>query len=310
MAILFRPVFSFDQSDWLPALQKELSDLDLRIAPAVGDPADIHYLIGWKLFEGDKTAWPNLKAVLPLSTGVDRFVRNPHFPDKARLVRMIEPGLNQGMAEYVASFVMRFHRNHDRWSGIPDKSYWDPHTPKMAHQRTIGFLGLGNLAQSCIDVLQPFGFKIRGWSRSSKTMPGIKTFHGAEQLKAFLSECEILICLLPLTPETENILNRQTLSTLPKGAYLINPARGAEVVDADLIALLDEGHLAHAALDVFRKEPLPAEHPFWDHPKIHVTPHIAAITIPETGAQALRKAIEIIEAGGVPAGLVDHDKGY
>lgn len=310
MAILFRPVFGFDETDWLPVLKKELADFDLRVGENVGNPADIHYLIGWKLFEGDKTAWPNLKAVLPLSTGVDRYIRNPHFPDNAMLVRMIEPGLNQGMAEYVASYVMRFHRNHDRWNGVADEHYWDPHTPKLAHQRTIGFLGLGNLAQSCINVLKPFGFKIRCWSRTAKTMTGIETFHGNDQLKTFLKECEILISLLPLTPETENILNRDTLSALPRGAHLINPARGAQVVDADLIALLDEGHLSYAALDVFRKEPLPVDHPFWGHPNIHMTPHIAAITIPETGAQALRRAIETIEAGGIPAGLVDRLKGY
>lgn len=310
MAILFRPVFDYDERDWLPALKKELADFDFRIAPDVGNPADIHYLVGWKLFEGDKTGWPNLKAVLPLSTGVDRFIGHPDFPQHAKLVRMIEPGLNQGMAEYVASFVLRFHREHDRWQHEQTQKNWQHDIPKMAHQRTIGFLGLGNLAQSCIDMLKPFGFQIRGWSRSAKTIPGIETFYGPEQLKPFLSKCEILVCLLPLTKDTENILNRDTLSTLPQGACLINPARGKEVVDEDLISLLDSGHLQYATLDVFRKEPLPVDHPFWNHPKIHVTPHIAAVTIPQTGAQSLRRTIETIEAGGIPTGLVNPDKGY
>ncbi len=310
MAVLFRPIFDYDERDWVPALKKELNALDLRIAPAIGNPADIHYLVGWKLFEGDKTRWPNLKAVLPLSTGVDRFVSHPDFPDNARLVRMIEPGLNQGMAEYVASFVLRFHRDHDRWHQAQTNKDWQHDMPKLAQERTIGFLGLGNLAQSCIDMLKPFGFKMRGWSRSPKIMPGINTFHGQGQLKDFLSGCEILICLLPLTKETENILNRDTLSALPQGACLINPARGKEIVDEDLIALLDSGHLKYAAVDVFRKEPLPPDHPFWNHPRIHVTPHIAAVTMPRTGALALRQAIETIEAGGTPAGLVDPVKGY
>lgn len=310
MAVLFRPVFKNDTRDWVPALKKELKDFELRIAPDIGNPADIHYLIGWKLFEGDKTAWPNLKAVLPLSTGIERYINNPDFPDNAKLVRMIEPGLNQGMSEYVASYVLRFHRDHDRWAGIPDAQYWDPHIPKLAKDRTIGFLGLGNLTQSCIDTLKPFGFNIKGWSRTEKTIPGVSSFHGPEQLKPFLKDCEILICLLPLTPETENILNNDTLSTLPKGACLINPARGAELVDEDLIKLLNSNHLKYAALDVFRKEPLPDDHPFWSHQRIFITPHIAAITMPETGAIALRQAIETIEAGRTPPSLIDRDKGY
>lgn len=310
MAVLFRPVFDYDLRDWLPALQKELAGFDLRVAPDIGNPADIHYLVGWKFWDGDKNAWPNLKAVLPLSTGVDRFMGHPEFPHPAKLVRMIEPGLNQGMAEYVASFVLRFHRDHDVWMHAQKEKHWQHDIPKLASQRTIGFLGLGNLAQSCIDMLRPFGFQIRGWSRSAKSIPGVQSFNGADQLKNFLSGCEILVCLLPLTPETENILNHETLSCLPQGACVINPARGKELVDEDLIALLDQGHLHYAALDVFRKEPLPEDHPFWNHPRIHVTPHIAAVTIPETGAQALRQVIETIEAGGTPAGLVDLHKGY
>lgn len=310
MAVLFRPVFDYDVRDWLPALERALGAFDFRVAPAIGNPEDIHYLVGWKLFEGDKSRWPNLKAVLPLSTGIDRFIGHPDFPAQAKLVRMIEPGLNQGMAEYVASFVLRFHREHDRWKGAQTHKNWQHDIPKMAHQRTVGFMGLGNLAQSCIALLEPFGFRLRGWSRSAKTMPGVETFHGQDQLKTFMQGCEILVCLLPLTPETENILNRDTLMALPTGACLINPARGKELHDDDLIALLDRGHLQYAALDVFRKEPLPADHPFWDHSRIHITPHIAAVTIPETGAQALRRAIETIEAGGTPAGFVDINKGY
>ncbi|HEY0900686.1 MAG TPA: glyoxylate/hydroxypyruvate reductase A [Micavibrio sp.] len=310
MAVLFRPVFDYDTRDWLPALQKELAAFDFRTAPAIGDPADIHYLVGWKLWEGDKTRWPNLKAVLPLSTGVDRYIGNPEFPHPAKLVRMIEPGLNQGMAEYVASYVLRYHRDHDQWQDAQTRQDWRHDIPKLASQRRIGFLGLGNLARSCIAMLAPFGFQVSGWSRAPKTIPGVQSFAGADQLKPFLAGCEILICLLPLTAQTENILNHDTLSCLPAGACLINPARGKELVDEDLIALLDKGHVRYAALDVFRQEPLPADHPFWRHPRIHLTPHIAAVTIPQTGAQALRQVIETIEAGGTPAGLVDFTQGY
>lgn len=310
MAILFRPVFDYDHRDWVPALHQVFSDYDLRVAPEIGDPDDITYLIGWKLFQGDRTAWPRLKAVLPLSTGVDRFIGHPDFPMGAQLVRMIEPGLNQGMAEYITSFVLRFHREHDRWHTAQADRHWTHDIPKLASARTVGFLGLGNLAHTCMTMLKPFGFQLRGWSRSEKSWPGIKTFHGKGQLKEFLSSCEILVCLLPLTTETENILNYNTLAALPPGACLINPARGRELVDADLLALLDSGHINYAVLDVFRQEPLPADHPFWVHPRILMTPHIAAVTMPQTGAHALRQAIETLEAGGIPAGLVDPAKGY
>lgn len=310
MAILFRPVFDYDHRDWVPALRQTFTDHDFRIAPDSGNPADITYLIGWKLFEGDRNAWPNLKAVLPLSTGVDRFIGHPDFPEGAQLVRMIEPGLNQGMAEYVASFVLRFHREHDRWHEEQRAGRWTHGIPPLASDRTVGFLGLGNLAGGCIKMLQPFGFHITGWSRGKKNIPGVESFHGMEHLKSFLSGCDILVCLLPLTPETENILNHETLSALPRGACLINPARGRELVDEDLLSLLDSGHLSYAALDVYRKEPLPPGHPFWHHPRILMTPHIAAVTIPQTGAIALLQAIETIEAGGTPAGLIDPAKGY
>lgn len=310
MAILFRPVFDYDTRDWIPALQKEFSGYDLRIAPDIGDPADIHYLVGWKLFEGDRKAWPNLKAVLPLSTGVDRFIDHPDFPEGAQLVRMIEPGLNHGMAEYVASFILRFHREHDRWHQAQKEQSWIHDIPKTAHERSVGFLGLGNLAHSCIEMIKPFGFCIRGWSRRPQTHEEIETFHGQEQLKEFLTGTDILVCLLPLTPQTTDILNRDTLSALPVGACLINPARGKELVDDDLISLLDSGHLSYAALDVYRQEPLPVTHPFWNHPRILMTPHIAAVTIPTTGAQALRQAIDMIERGEQPAGLIDFNKGY
>ena len=310
MAILFRPVFPVDHTHWLPALEKEFAQDDLRIAPAHGDPEDIHYIIGWRLAREDRDKWPNLKAVLSLSAGVNQYINHPAFPHHAALIRMLDPGLKQSMVEYVTAFVMRFHRRLDDFA-VPSRALdWTPPIPALAPERTVGIMGLGDLGLACIQALRPFGFKLRGWSRTPKTVDGLTCFTGRPALRDFLIGTDILVCLLPLTPETENILNKETLSMLPQNACLINAARGNHVVDQDLIDLLDNGHLYRAALDVFREEPLPDNHPFYNQHHIIMTPHIAAITMPQTGVPVLRQTIELLEKGLIPAGTVDLDRGY
>ncbi len=309
MAVLFRPHFPVDKTHWVPALRRALDGMDFRVWPETGAATDIEYLIVWRLREGDHTAFPNLRAVLSLSAGINQYAGHPEFPAGARLVRMIEPGLRQGMLEYVASYALRFHREHDMIAAHAANMEWFEYIPKVAAQRTVGVMGLGELGAACAASLAGLGFNVLGWSRSRKEIPGVTSF-GEDGLDAFLAQSEILICLLPLTATTENILGRRTLGLLPKGAFVINAARGHHVVDEDLLALLDSGHLAGAALDVFRKEPLPQDHPFWTHPKIHVTPHLAAITIPETGAQSIRASIAALQRGENPPGLVDFGRGY
>ncbi len=309
MAILFRPFFPVDHTHWVPALQKEFAGYDLRIAPDYGADEDIEYLIVWRLEKQDTDRFPNLKAVLSLSAGVNQYIGHPGFPRGAQLVRMLDPGLKQSMTEYVSGFVLRFHRRHDDYtSGAPLD--WTPPIPALASQCSVGIMGLGDLGLACLEALRPFGFKLRGWSRTQKTIEGVTCFAGDRGLGKFLMQTDILVCLLPLTPETEDILNRDTMARLPQGASIINAARGKHIVEQDLIDLLDSGHLYRAALDVFRKEPLPEDHPFLGHGKIIATPHIAAMTMPLTAAPVLRAAIEKLEAGEKPAGLVDLDKGY
>ncbi|MCB9978199.1 MAG: glyoxylate/hydroxypyruvate reductase A [Rhodospirillales bacterium] len=310
MAVLFRPFFSIDDPVWVPALREALGDLDFRVWPDCGDPADITAIVGWEVFPEDRNSWPNLKVILSLRAGVERFLSSPHYPPGVKLVRMIDPGLTEGMREYVAAFVLRFHRDIDRVETDAAAGEWPSSIPVGAAQRTVGFLGFGHLGQACVPVLQPFGFRLRGWSLSKKSVPGVESFTGPESFESFLAGTDILVCLLPLTPETENCLNAHTLGLLPRGAYLINAARGRHLVEGDLIPLLDSGHLGGAALDVFRREPLPAGHPFHAHPKIIVTPHISAITIPQTGALIIRQSLETILGGEDPPGLVDFAKGY
>ncbi len=310
MAILFRPLLKIDHTHWIPALRPLFAGRDFRIEPETGAAEDIEYLITWRLTDGDKTRFPNLKAVLSLSAGVNQYIGHPDFPENARLIRMLDPGLKQSMVEYVAGFVLRFHRCHDRFSAAGRAVDWDDIIPATASQRQVGIMGAGDLGLACMDALKPFGFGLRGWGRSEKTIAGVDHYAGQAALPAFLDGLDILVCLLPLTPETENILNKDTLARLAPGACLINAARGRHVVDEDLIALLDSGHLAMAALDVFRKEPLPGDHPFWDHPQVIVTPHIAAVTLPETAGPVLRQSIDAIDAGRQPAGHVDRHNGY
>ncbi|AEP08586.1 2-hydroxyacid dehydrogenase [Micavibrio aeruginosavorus] len=310
MAILFRPVYSVDNPHWVPALRAGLADLDMRIWPDVGNPSDITHMVAWKMFPGDRDAYPNLRAVLSLSAGVNQYIGHPEFPHPAKLIRMIEPGLSSGMVDYVTSYVLRFHRDHDLVQTGGASIPWGGIMPTLAKDRVVGILGLGEMGGACARALAALGFRVRGWARTRHAIDGVGVYAGQDQLPAFLKGCDILVCLLPLTPDTENILNRDVFAQLPRGACLINAARGKHLVEDDLIPALDSGQLRMAALDVFRTEPLPADHAFWSHPRILVTPHIAAITIPETGVAAIRQAIMMLDRGEEPPGLVDFERGY
>lgn len=291
-------------------MQDALAAYDFRVWPDCGDKADIKYMVAWKVFPGDAAAWPNLKAILSLSAGVNQYVGHPDFPAHADLIRMIEPGLAQGMREYVLSYILRFHRQHDHMRALSTQTPWGNTVPPLSRQRRVGIMGLGEMGLACANALTALGFTVNGWTRTAKSIPGITCFAGTDGLEAFLSQTDILVCLLPLTPETKNILNRDTLSRLPRGACLINAARGKHLAEGDLIPLLDSGHLDQAALDVFHEEPLPANHPFRTHPRIHITPHVAAITMPETGTLSLKQVIEQMERGERPKGWVDMGRGY
>jgi glyoxylate/hydroxypyruvate reductase A len=310
MAVLFRPVIPVDNSHWIPQMKRTLIHHDLRIWPDHGNKADITYMVAWKLFPGDAHEYPNLKAILSLSAGVNQYVGHPELPAHAQLIRMVEPGLSQGMREYVLSYALRFHRRHDHMKALSEELPWGNSVPALSHQRKIGVMGLGEMGMACVSALQSLGFAVNGWSRTPKDLPSVTCYAGLEGLDDFLGDSEILICLLPLTPETKGILNKDTLSKLPRGACIINAARGKHLVEDDLIPLLDSGQIDQVALDVFQEEPLPLTHPFRKHPRIHMTPHVAAITMPETGAESLKTAIEQIEQGIRPKGWVDLKRGY
>ncbi|WP_424932432.1 2-hydroxyacid dehydrogenase [Amaricoccus macauensis] len=283
--------------------------LDPTISKQPQDPTSIDYIV----FSpdgpiADFSPFTGLKAALSLWAGVERIVGNETL--KAPLARMVDPGLTEGMVEYVTGHVLRYHLGLDAILAT-QRGRWAPElAPPLARNRTVGILGLGALGAACGLALASLGFSVAGWSRRPKEIDGIECFSGDAGLNEILRRSDILVSLLPATPQTESILGAEEFALLPEGACLINPGRGTLIDDDALLAALDGGPLAHATLDVFRTEPLPADHPFWEHPKVTVTPHIAAATRPETAGEVIAENIRRSEAGLSLLHLVDRLAGY
>lgn len=299
--------------EWLPILQQGLAPHSVAFKDDKNiDSEKVDYLVTWYLQENPLNIYPNLKAVLAMSAGVNHIVGNPYLPQSLPLVRMIDPGLTKAMEEYVLSMVLRLHIGHDFYQELEQEKKWglEMVDPVLAGERTVGFLGFGELGQACAKRCAETGFRVSGWSRSRKTVKGIKSYAGDEELEAFLKQNDIVVILLPLTKETRNFMDHDKIAMMKKGSCLINVARGPIVVDEALLEHLDNNHIDRAILDVFRKEPLPEDHPYWEHCKVTVTPHIAALTHPKTAVKHLKEVVESIQAGNHPPGLVDMDKGY
>jgi len=302
-----------DADEWRDVLRRQLPDLDFRVwtpdGKGIGDPADIDYALVWKPKKGALKAFPNLKAIFSLGAGVDHLT-DRDLPAGVPVVRLVDRGLTQGMSEYVVYWVLHHHRRFDAYAEMIANLGWQRLPQKDARQRRVGVMGLGVLGLDALVKLNPFEFNLAGWSRTAKDIPGVESFAGQRGLDAFLARTEILVCLLPLTPETKGIINARTLRQLPNGAAVINAARGGHVVDDDLIEALDSGHIASATLDVFHTEPLADDHPFRTHPKVHLTPHIASITMPETAALSVADNIRRMQKGEAPEPVVDPETGY
>ncbi|TWB50924.1 2-hydroxyacid dehydrogenase [Nitrospirillum viridazoti] len=310
MALLF--VSAHDHAeDWVNELKAQLPELDVRVWPeGMGDPAEIDYALVWKPPAGLLASLPKLKVIFSLGAGVDALLADPTLPDLP-LVRMVEPGLTEGMTEYVCLHVLRWHRDAPLFEAQQRAVEWKQLTHQhLARERRVGILGLGALGSDAAQALKALRFDMAGWSRSPKQLDGIATYHGAEGLASFLARTDILVCLLPLTPDTENILDAGLFAQLPRGAVVINAARGRHLVEEDLLAALNSGHLAGATLDVFRTEPLPADHPFWTHPRVTVTPHVAAITQARTAVEQVVGGLKRLAAGQPLINLVDRRRGY
>ncbi|MBW6419281.1 glyoxylate/hydroxypyruvate reductase A [Celeribacter sp. PS-C1] len=255
----------------------------------------------------DFTPYANTKAVLSLWAGVEKIAPNATLTQP--LCRMVDPGLALGMRDYVVGHVMRYHLGMDRHiHGL--NGQWDHITPPLAKDRSVTILGLGELGRTCAVALAQLGFNVTGWSRRPKEIDGLTCLHGPDGLAQALSTAEILVTLLPDTPATQNTLNADTLALMLKGARIVNPGRGTLIDDVALLAALDSGQIDHATLDVFRTEPLPADHPYWAHPNVTVTPHIAAETRADTASGVIAENIRRSEAGEPLLHLVDRSAGY
>ncbi len=295
---------------WAEALAANYPELKTYNWPYDGDPAEIDYALVWQPPEGELKRYPKLKAIFSVGAGVDHLASDPDLPEGVPVVRMVEPSLTAGMAEYVTLAVLNHHRFMIDYAAQRREKVWEELLQLPAEARQVGVLGLGVLGRSALDTLKPFGFKLAGWSRSPKSISGVTCFHGSFGLDEFLAATDILICLLPLTPETEGILNAEAFAKLPVGAAVVNVGRGGHLVEDDLLEALDSGQVGGATLDVFREEPLPEEHPFWEHPRVFMTPHIASMTVPATAVRAVVANIQRLEAGEALQHVVDMKRGY
>jgi len=294
---------------WRAALLAEIPELDFRIWPEVGDPAEIDVALVWQPPPGELARYPNLRAILSLGAGIDGLLAQAGLP-AVPIARMVDPSLTRTMTEYVLLAALRHHRHFDRFERVQRAGRWSFALPPQAADRRVGVMGLGVLGSAAAASLAAHGFLVAGWSREAKQLAGVDSFAGRAGLAAFLARTDILVCLLPLTRDTEGILSAATFAGLPRGAFVINVARGAHLAEADLIEALDSGQLAGATLDVFREEPLPPDNPLWRHPKVLITPHVASYASPLTAAEGVAENIRRARTGRPLLHQVDRDRGY
>ena len=292
---------------WLDGLRAALPGAEVSVWEPGAPQAD--YAVVWAPPQQFMDEQPKLKALFNIGAGVDGLMKL-RLPPNAKVVRLDDAGMSVQMAEYVTQAVIRHFRELDRYESDMRQGQWKFRKPHMRADFPVGIMGLGVLGERVAKALSVFEFPVRGWSRSPKKINGIHTFNGNEGFDDFLRSTRVLVNLLPLTPETENIINRTTLQQLLPGAYVINVARGAHLVDEELIAMIAQGHVAGAMLDVFRTEPLPTEHPFWNVPQITMTPHTSARTLRDESIAQIVGKVAAMSRGETVLGMVDPQRGY
>lgn len=302
---------SKNPAPWQEALASVAPDIPVRVWPETGDPADITFALLWNHPAGVLDTFPNLQAISSLGAGIDHINSDTAIPSHLPVARIVDPALVQSMSEYVVTATLNDFRDFPAYRHLQSRQSWQPLQPRDIRTHRTGIMGMGMLGYDAARKLHGLGFNVEGWSRRPKSYPELnRSWAGREALPDFLSRIQTLICLLPLTPETAGILDYELFSLLPDGAYLINVARGGHLMEADLLRALDEGKLSGACLDVFENEPLPADHPFWRHPGITITPHIASITNPLTAAPQVAENYRRANAGKPLLHAVDRRQGY
>jgi glyoxylate/hydroxypyruvate reductase len=301
---------------WTAAMKKVAPDLDVRIWPdGMGKIEDIEYCAAWLPPPGVVKSLPNLKVIMSLGAGVDAILKDPTLPENIPIVRVNDPDLTGRMTEYIVLHVLMHHRQQRRLDENQKKSMWDSFPTHAAKDLSVGIMGMGVMGADSAMKLRDIGFRVAGWSRSRKEIPGVESFAGAEEFDAFLARTDVLVSLLPATADTDGIINRETIAKLsrkgPFGApIVINAGRGRQQVEGDILAALDAGELHAATLDVFVPEPLPESSRLWTHPRVTVTPHCAADSDPETICAYVAGNIRRHQRGEKLDNLVDRARGY
>jgi glyoxylate/hydroxypyruvate reductase A len=308
-ALIFISEYS-DTRGWQRELTRLLPEVEFRVWPEIGRAEDIRAALVWKHPHDALPRFPNLQLVVSLGAGVDFIFQDPNLPDSVPVVRVVDAGLTRRIVEYVVLHVLALHRRLPELNAAQRAGQWRFIRPVDPAAACVGIMGIGNLGSHALAALGQFGFRLAGWSRTAKSLPGVQCFHGAAGLPEFLRGCDILVCLLPSTPATDDLIDATLFDQLPEGAAFISLGRGSTVVDEDLIAALDRGRLRDAVLDVFRTEPLPAGHPFWSHPKITITPHNSSATDPVSAAPQVADNIRRALAGQPVLNRVDRATGY
>ncbi|WP_438397321.1 2-hydroxyacid dehydrogenase [Caballeronia sp. DA-9] len=309
MALLFSYAGA-DPEPWCNEFRRLLPDLEIRCFPDVGDSQDIEYAAVWMHPPGDLCNYPNLKAILSFGAGVEHIIRDAALPANVPIVRLADDRVARDMAMHVLHWVIHFHRHYHLYRVNQANHIWHRHEHRETAQRRVGFLGLGAMGVAAARLVRDMGFAVAGWSKDPVDLDGIEFFEGDEALVPFLARSEIVVNVLPLTPATESLLNRERFGCMPKGACFINVSRGAIVVEEDLLSALDTDHLGAAALDVFRNEPLNKEDPLWAHPRVFVTPHISGVNYPLSAVNLMARNIRRIQAGDLPFPMYDRAQGY
>jgi glyoxylate/hydroxypyruvate reductase A len=299
-----------DFETWKRALHAQLPDLDVVHSSAVPDPSTIHYALVWKPPEGFFDAMSNLRLIVNLGAGVDSLVHRRDLPPGVPITRLTDPNMARMMAGYVLFAALRHARDIPFFEAAQREGRWAYRHPRSAEETTIVVLGLGQLGARAAHELQRQGFDVVGWSRSPARIDGVECLHGMDSLDTALGRADILVVMLPLTPQTQGILDAGRLRKLPRGAALVNVARGALVDQTALTELLQAGHIGAATLDVFEREPLPAEDPLWRMPNVLITPHLASVAIPSSSAGQIAENIQRVSAGRPPENLIDPARGY
>jgi len=291
-------------------VQEKAPEATVEIYPNVKDLAAIQFIICWKPKKGILSQFPNVKVLQSLGSGVNHIFRENTIPPEAVITRIVDKNLTRDMWEFTLTVVLTQMRRLPLYAKNQERRIWKPRSYRRMRDTTVAVLGLGKIGGYVAEQFAALGFKVKGWSNSKKNIPKVESYAGLDELPTCLKEVDYLISILPLTPATTGILNKENLQHLKKGAFILNVGRGPHQNETDLIALLDSGHLSGVLLDVFATEPLPSKHPFWTHPKIQITPHVASLTDLNSASDLIVENYRRLKVGEDLLNVVSLDKGY